>query len=178
MSEYRYFVAQRRAADLHEVLKIRPLAVTGVLMCTDGVVVGRRSGKSEMDADMWELVPSGGVDQSAVEPDGRVNLERSLLTELAQEIGIAKSDLNAPPRAIVLVEDVRSHVTDIGMRLDLRWSARDVLERFASIANREYSALEAVPLHAIPAFRLKHGQSLSPVSAALLDVIAPPGGPR
>ena len=171
MAEYRHFLAQRRDPSLHAALKISPLAVTGALICRDGIVFGRRASETEMDAKLWELVPSGSVDGSAVEPDGRVSLERCVLTELEEETGIRASEVAATPRAIALIEDLQSHVTDVGLILEANWSTAQVLERFATLENREYGTLEVVAIAAIPEFRRKCGTSLSEVSASLLDVV-------
>jgi hypothetical protein len=173
MTEYRYFLAQQRDTALHAVLKIKPLAVTGVLRCKDGIVFGRRAGQTEMDANLWELVPSGSVDDTAVENDGRLNLERCLLAELEGETGIRASEVTIPPKAVALVEDPQTRVTDVCLVLTVDWTAGQIRQRFAAIKNREYTALEIVAVGAIPEFRLKSGASLSEVSGALLDIVIP-----
>jgi 8-oxo-dGTP pyrophosphatase MutT (NUDIX family) len=171
MAEYRHFLAQQRDPSLHAALKIRPLAVTGVLICADGIVFGRRANEMEMDAGHWELVPSGSVDSSAIGPDGRVSLERCVLTELEEETGIQASDVAAPPKAIALIEDLESHVMDVGVILNLNWPTAQIRERFATLKNREYSMLEVVAIAMIPEFRRKYGPLLSVVSTALLDIL-------
>jgi hypothetical protein len=171
LAEYRCFVAQQRDPSLRAALKIRPLAVTGVLYCKDGIVFGHRASETEMDADLWELVPSGSVDSAAVDSDGQLNLERCLLAELAEEIGIHASEVSIPPRVIALVEDSCSQVTDVGLTLTVDCSAIQILERFAALENREYSALEVVAIDAIADFRHTCGTSLSEVSGALLDIV-------
>ena len=175
ISEYRYFLAQRREPSLHAALKIKPLAVTGILSCSDGVLFGRRSGRSEMDAGCWELVPSGGVDEAAVGPAGQVSLERCMLIELEEETGIGASELSAPSRAIALVEDPQSHVIDVGIMLATASSAAQIQHRFAALENREYSELEIVAPADVRAFRRNRADSLGAVSAALLDTLMQPG---
>lgn len=175
MSEYRYFLAQRREPSLHAALKIKPLAVTGILSCPDGVLFGRRSARSEMDAGCWELVPSGGVDDAAVGPDGQVSLERCILTELEEETGIAASELSAHPRAVALVEDPQSHVTDIGIMLSIASPAAQIRHCFAALGNREYSELEIVAPTELRVFRRNRAGSLGAVSAALLNALMRPG---
>jgi len=76
-----------------------------------------------MDAGCWELVPSGGVDDAAIGPAGQVSLERSILIELEQETGIGASELSGHSRAVALVEDPQSHVTDVGIMLATASSA-------------------------------------------------------
>lgn len=171
MTEYRYFLAQRRDPSLYAELKIRPLAVTGVLCCKNGIVFGRRADQTEMDAKLWELVPSGSVDDQAVNHDGRVSLERSILIELHEEIGIRASEVLIPSTAFALVEDSESHVTDAGLVLKIDCSGEQILEKFSELENREYSALKVVAVSAIPEFRRRCGTSLSQVSGALLDTV-------
>ncbi|MCP2000805.1 NUDIX domain-containing protein [Nitrobacter winogradskyi] len=175
ISEYRYFLAQRREPSLHAALKIKPLAVTGILSCPDGVLFGRRSDRSEMDAGCWELVPSGGVDDTAVGSAGRVSIERSVLTELEEETGIGASELSAHSRAVALVEDPQSHVTDVGIMLATTSSAAQIRRRFAALEKREYSELEIVAPADVGAFRRARVDSLGAVSAALLDTLMQPG---
>ncbi|WP_438278325.1 NUDIX hydrolase [Nitrobacter sp.] len=175
MSEYRYFLAQRREPSLHAALKIKPLAVTGILSCPDGVLFGRRSRRSEMDAGCWELVPSGGVDDAAVGSAGQVSLERCILTELEEETGIGASELSARSRVVALVEDPQSHVIDVGIMLATAASAAQIQRRFAALGNREYSELEIVAPAQLRAFRRNRADSLGAVSAALLDALMQPG---
>ena len=175
MSEYRYFLAQRREPSLHATLKIKPLAVTGVLSCPNGILFGRRSVRSEMDAGCWELVPSGSVDDAAVGPTGQLSLERCLLIELEEETGIGASEVSAHCRAVALVEDPQSHVTDVGIMLSTACSAAQIQHRFATLENREYSELEIVAPAELRAFRRDQAYSLGAVSAALLDALMQPG---
>ncbi|ABA03914.1 NUDIX hydrolase [Nitrobacter winogradskyi Nb-255] len=175
ISEYRYFLAQRREPSLHAALKIKPLAVTGTLSCPDGILFGRRSDRSEMDAGCWELVPSGGVEDTAVGSAGQVSLERCILIELEEETGIRASDLSAPSRAVALVEDPQSHVTDVGIMLATACSAAQIQRRFAALENREYSELEIIAFAEVQAFRRDRARSLSAVSAAVLDTLMQPG---
>ena len=42
LTEFRRVVAQMERPDLYDVLRVRPLAVCGVVCCRDGVVLGRR----------------------------------------------------------------------------------------------------------------------------------------
>jgi hypothetical protein len=175
MSEYRYFLAQRREPSLHAALKIKPLAVTGILSCPDGVLFGRRSARSEMEAGCWELVPSGGVNDAAVGPAGQVSLEQYILIELEEETGVGASELSAHSRAVALVEDPQSHVTDVGIMLATAFSAAQIQRRFAALENREYSELEIVAPAEVRAFRRNRADSLGAVSAALLDTLMQPG---
>jgi hypothetical protein len=173
ITEYKYFLAQRRDPWLRAELKVNPLAVSGITLCNDGVLFGRRGVRTEMDADRWELVPSGSVDTATMGHDGHASLRRSLLAELEEEVGISASEVVTPPRSIALVEDSQTHVIDVAMLVMVGLSGPEVLRRFAAIENREYSALEVIALNSIDEFRRALGTALIEVSAAILDVARP-----
>jgi hypothetical protein len=120
-------------------------------------------------------VPSGGVDDAAIGPAGKVSLERCILIELEEEIGIGASELSTHSRAVALVEDSQSHVTDVGIMLSIASSAAQIQHRFAALENREYSELEIVAPAEVRAFRRDRADSLGAVSAALLDTLMQPG---
>jgi hypothetical protein len=172
LAEYRWFIAQRRDPSLRAFLNVRPLAVTGVLHCADGIVFGRRANHLEMDPGCWELVPSGGVDGSHLNVAGRVDLAAQLLTELVEETGIPSSEVASPPHAFAMVEDARSHVTDIGFAIRIAHSAAQMRARFAKAPHREYVALEVVPATQIAQFLDECGDTLVAVSRALLGRLA------
>ena len=67
LSEYRLFLAQQREPCLFPALRVRPLAVTGYVVCDDGVIIGKRAENVTQDPGSWELLPSGGVDASMVD---------------------------------------------------------------------------------------------------------------
>src|SRR6185295_13703559 len=88
--EYRRFVAQQANPALFDVLRVRPVGVSGVLHCADGLVFGRRAAGLTQGAGLWELVPSGSLD---VPPGARqgaqIDYRAQILAELSQEIGIS-----------------------------------------------------------------------------------------
>src|SRR4051812_3898994 len=57
-TEYRRAVAQMADPALREKLRVRSLAVCGVLRCRDGVAVGRREAASVYHAGLWQLPPA------------------------------------------------------------------------------------------------------------------------
>jgi hypothetical protein len=168
IGEYRWFVAQRRQPSLFDTLRIRPLAVSGVLSCSDGVVFGRRASGVEMEGGLWELVPSGGVPAPA--RGGSVDLAGQLLAELEEEISIGRTAISAVPRAFVLVEDDESHVIDVGHTMRTLKSGAEIIAAFASRSTKEeYSELQVVAADRLDDYRRMRGPTLSAVSHALLD---------
>ena len=79
-SEYRRHVAARSDPGLAERLALRPLGVTGLTACRDGVVLGRRAARLELGG-LWEPAPAGTLDRL----DGRA----LVLEELGEELGVA-----------------------------------------------------------------------------------------
>jgi len=73
--EYRHLIAQRAQPELFGALNVRPVAVSGLLDCANGIVFGRRAGSMTQDAGLWELAPSGGLDTSKVAGGGSSTIE-------------------------------------------------------------------------------------------------------
>ena len=94
-SEYRRHVAARSDPALAERLGLRPVGVTGLTACRDGVVLGRRAARLQLGG-LWEPAPAGTLDRL----DGRA----LVLDELGEELGVA-------PEAV--------------LRAELRWLYED-----------------------------------------------------
>jgi hypothetical protein len=167
ITEYRRFVAQRRDPALFAELKARPLAVSGLTRCRDGIIFGRRSKTSTQDAGRWELVPSGGVDGRAVQPGGSVSLTRQLMEELREEVGCSSAAVTfAEP--FLLVEDTETGVVDIGIDLVLDLDADSVLGAHRG-ATDEYNLLRIVPVSELAQFVAQAEPPVVEVSLALLE---------
>lgn len=159
-SEYKFFLAQRRNPDLYQSLRIRPLAVTGLLLCDEGALIGRRSDSVEQDAGMWEFVPSGGVEGI----EDSISLPAQAVKELREETGIESGDLSEQPMPFALVEDTASHVCDVGLRFRTGLNSNEIAAIFARLDNREY-----VELRVMPVARLVDAD-LAPASRTLLEL--------
>lgn len=173
LAEYRWFLAQRRDPTLRPELRVNPLAVTGILCCTEGVVFGRRAQDVEMDAGLWELVPSGGIDGSFISPSGEIDLQGHLLAELREEIGILPKEISRPPTPIAEIEDRTSHVTDIGLILEASLSAQQITDRFSQLENREYLETKVVPFDELSQYVKGRSDTLATVSRALIAEAGP-----
>lgn len=171
-TEYKCYLAQRRKPALFDALKIKPLAVTGLLLCLGGVVFGKRSGDVEQDKSLWELVPAGGVDGSKLQPNGAIDLGGHLLSELAEETGIRSNHIVTPLRPFALVEDSASHVFDVGIILRTTLTPQQITETFHGLENREYTALDVIETSRLKSFADSEGSRLAAVSAALLKAIS------
>ena len=166
--EYRRWVAQRARPDLFVALRVRPVAVSGLLQCADGVVFGRRAGTTTQDAGMWELVPSGGVDTSDVERMSRADIRGQILTELHEEVGLTP-DKVTEVMPFCLVDDHDSHVIDIGIGLKAPGLAADeVLRAHRESGSGEYGELAVVAQEHLAEFIERMSPGVVSVSLALL----------
>jgi hypothetical protein len=166
--EYRHLIAQRAKPELFDVLNVRPVAVSGLLECQDGVVFGRRSGTMTQDAGLWELCPSGGLDTSKTAAGGKMDYCAQILAELHEEIGISP-DAVTEIRPFCLVDDLDSHVLDIGIALTSRLSADEVIAKHRAAATKEYDELLIVSHDEVAQFMADKRGQLVVVSAALLE---------
>jgi hypothetical protein len=167
LTEFRRIVAQMERPGLHAELRVRPLAVCGVLRCADGVVFGRRHAGAIYQADMWQLPPAGSVDAHAVGADGVVALDRQLLSELREEIGLTPDEVDSP-MPLCVVEHPGSHVCDLGMALRSQLDGAAIRAAHAERGDGEYPTLRIVPVEDLPAFLAEAGDAVVPPARVFL----------
>ena len=164
---YRWLIAQRAKPALAATLCVRPLGVSGLLVCADGIMFGRRAAGLTDDQGRWELVPSGGVNPDCADVSGRVDLGRQIRAELAEEAGLEARDATIF-NPFCAVEDGDSHVIDIGIALATPLSEHELRARHARLVSPEYSELAIVAKTALSDFVAGHERELVGVSRALL----------
>ena len=167
LTEFRRIVAQMERPSLFDALEIRPLAVCGVVRCADGVVFGRRHPGAIYQADMWQLPPAGSVDAHAVGADGVVALDRQLLAELQEELGLSADDVDSLV-PLCVVEHPDSHVSDLGIALRSRLDGAAIRAAHAKRGNGEYPTLRIVGFKELPAFLLEAGETMVPPAPVFL----------
>jgi len=163
--EYKWLTAQRHRPSLFDRLRVRPLGISGMIESPDGVIFGRRGRHLSLEAEKWELAPSGGLDVGASYKNGIVDYMHQFLDELGDEIGLSESDI-LDAVAFTLVEDPESHVFDLGIRARTNLREAQIKEAFVR-STGEYSSLSVVSLDAIRHFVNNH--DVVPVSVALLE---------
>ncbi len=169
MTEYRRIVAQIASPALHAALNLRPLAVCGMVRCTDGVVLGRRSMHAGYAPGIWQLPPAGNVDAGAVDADGHIDLKRQMLRELEEELGVGSDDVISM-EPLCLVEHPDSHILDLGFLIDLRLDAAALLAAHAAAADRrEYDPLTVVPTAQFVERLIGLGDQLMPTAWLFID---------
>ena len=163
-TEFRRIVAQMDRPELYADLQVRPLAVGGVIVGPDGVVLGRRPTGAVYQAGEWQLAPAGSIDPGAARDDSAVDYVRQLLTEMREELGLPAGAVR-DPRALAIVEHAEgglgSHVADLGVALDTDLDAPAILAAHEADGNDEYDPLLVVPLDGLAAFVAEHRGSLN-----------------
>jgi len=159
MTEFRRVVAQMEDPRLGSALRVRPLAVCGVIACKEGVIVGRRPAAAVYQPGLWQLPPAGSVDRNAVRPDGRIDLTGQLLAELREELGL-RPDQVGMPRPMCIVEHPGSRVSDLGLALSTALDFASIHAAHQAFGNREYDPLRVVPFADLPSFIAEIGNGL------------------
>ncbi|MBK8158272.1 MAG: UDP-2,4-diacetamido-2,4,6-trideoxy-beta-L-altropyranose hydrolase [Rhodospirillaceae bacterium] len=169
-AEYRWLLAQSRDASVFKWSQVRPLAVTGLLFCRDGIVIGHRSKSVYQFPGMGELAPSGSVDVSTLDTNNSINLQEQLMQELREEVGIDPSAVT-DVQPLAIVSDIDSQVFDVcfTLRSDLSWA--QIQQAFAQNASAEYERLEVLPLDSIQAFLVANQGTMTPLTLALLQMV-------
>ena len=161
-AEYRHVLARRKAPELvGSGMLIRPVAVTGVLLCADGLVLGRRGDQVASDADLWEPAPAGGLNR----PDP-VSV---VLEELREELGLDPSIISTH-KVCGLVEDSVSGVFDIVFRLQSAASAKDIRTAYETLGSNEYAELKFLKLEDISDFLDVNHDHLLPALRPMLQL--------
>jgi hypothetical protein len=167
--EYRLLIAQRIKPELYEFLRIRPLAVSGILHCSSGIVFGQRHASMTQDAGLWELVPSGGVScSSGVKEKGCIDINQQLLQELYEETGMTGSQVSSTS-PFCLVEDLKTHVIDIGIKIVTSSSADKIYQNHELCNNKEYVDLKTISIPDISTFLTQEKENIVEVSRILLQ---------
>lgn len=137
-----------------------------MVQCADGVVFGRRHINAVYQAGIWQLPPAGSVDGHAVDADGTVALNRQLLDELREELGLTANYVD--PLRLCIVEHPGSHVSDFGMALRCRLDGAAILAAHAERGNKEYQTVRILPREALARFVTDTGAFMVPPAPMFL----------
>lgn len=163
---YRAYLGQLREPALYAELKIRALAVSGLLHVGDEVLFGLRATHLTQDPGCWELVPSGGLSLDYLGADGVYSLKDQFLAELREELGVAADALSGRALPYLLVEDTESHCIDLAIEARVKEPKESIAHAHESRGTDEYTALAFVAAPDLPRFEREH--PIVPVSLALL----------
>ncbi len=166
--EYKLMVARRVSPRLRRRLKFLGLGVSGYFSCADGIVFGLRNpNNTSYERGMWELVPSGSIDDNCQSTNGFLDVEAVLGQELEEEVGISilRAERILP---LFLIEDPLNDLLEIVYRIECTLSANEVLSAHATIQSREYTELKVIPHRDISSGVLTLSAPLIPVSCSIL----------
>lgn len=166
--EYRRIIGQIRDADVCRTLDLWSLGVSGILQCRDGLVFGVRSAGNTYDQGLWELVPSGGVDDECLDQRGNADPKAQLLAELAEEIGLSAADVRVG-EPFLLIKNAADHYFDFGLELITDLDGPAVLAAHADLDNDEYTELRIVPMDEVADFVRAHLDRMVAVSVIYLQ---------
>jgi hypothetical protein len=166
---YRRLLAQVRQPALAPVLALLPLAVTGMVMCDDGLVLGLRGGRVTQDVGRWEFAPSGSVDASALLPNGGVDAAGLVQREMHEELGIAP-ELVRQCRLLALAWDQDSPVLDLIYGIRVAMSGEALLRGLPTGPEAEHDRVEVVPPARLAAFLNAEGERAAAPTLALMPL--------
>lgn len=176
LTEFRRVVAQMSDPGLYEHLGLRPISVSGVLVCKEhsrgdvscvGFMLGRRSHNSIFQSSVWQLTPAGCLDDKARIRDNEIDWRRQLLFELAEELGLPADAVEIIP-PIHLVEYPGHHAIEISIPLKCHWSSEAIFRTHRRRGNDEYEELRVIKAENVSDTINRSGGRLSPPARILL----------
>ena len=144
--EYKYLVAQSSQPDFFNTLKIQPLAVCGLLKCSNGWVIGKRANQNLQYGRKWEFVPSGGLSPTEQKAQSfhSINYVNQILIELNEEIGLSRDSVDQID-VLCIVEDVIDHIFDIVIELDCsHLSLSQITDSHNHFGSSEYEQIDSI----------------------------------
>lgn len=165
-TEYRRVLAQMRRPELFEQLRIRALAVNGLLECADGLVLGRRQAAAIYLPGCWQAAPAGNVE---ARDDDRLDLVEQLQAELTEELGLSAAEVEIL-RPVCAIEHAGTRIVDVGFLMRTMLDFEAIVARHAAAGNGEYEALRLVTPAEIAGLASELGQTLLPSARILLEL--------
>jgi 8-oxo-dGTP pyrophosphatase MutT (NUDIX family) len=165
-ASYRAIIAQIDEPALYPRLRLRPLAVCGLVRSASGILLGRRAPHMGYQPGLWQLPPAGSVDPSGF-AEGEADLVQHFWREIEEELGLGPADV-ATLRPCGLLEHPESHILDLFFLAETTLSGETLRARQAARGNDEYDRLEIVPETSLPAWIEAHRGELAPQTLIFL----------
>lgn len=172
---YRRWVAQLRAPELREVLRIRPMTVSAVLRARDGIVLGKRAEGLLGVPGQWEFAPSGRIDARARVGARRVSAQAQLYHELEAFRVLPRKVRSLRPLAIATSDDAESIELVFAVEADV--GAADLVAGHLN-DRREYESVRCVQPVGLAEAVSALGSDMLPLGHALLPILADANGPE
>lgn len=137
-TEYRYVSAQMENKEFNEFLCLKPLAVTGLIFCDNGFILGKRNSNSVYLPNYWQCAPAGSVESRHEEKT--VNLHEQLFVEAREELGL-KKDFFSNSRILIATQHPEKGIIDIGIMLKTHLNFQQIYNYWQKKGNSEYDEL-------------------------------------
>jgi hypothetical protein len=164
-TDYKTYFAYQRQPQLFAPQQIRPLAVSGITLVGDSVLLATRSDSVSQYPGYLELVPSGNIDDTFMTPTGHIDFRQQILQELQEEAGILPEQV-VSLKPVALIADEQELIYDVCLELHVQSAPELVIEGIA--LRHEYINPILVSLRELPKFLAGHKAHLVPTSFSLL----------
>jgi beta-phosphoglucomutase-like phosphatase (HAD superfamily) len=148
---YRRMRAVSSKPALRDQIELKPLAISGVAKCSDGIIIGKRAVSVSSTCGLWEFCPSGGINAEHVSTAGDVDFYSLILSELLDEVGIPK-DFVKSIRISEGYENVFSGLLDLIADMEIDLSSDQVISLHKKNATEEYDEIRVIKEKDIKAF--------------------------
>lgn len=167
LAQYKWYMAQLADPSLIPYLRVRSLAVSGLVIAQGQVLFGRRHPALALEGGLWELTPSGTIHGKLREEDGSLSYRQHFLEELGEELGVILPDAMALT-PFALVEDTVLGNWDLGIALRLEADPEHIASNHSFGPGDEYTELALVPEAQVAEFVHARQQEMTGVSRQLL----------
>jgi len=162
---YKYYLAQEKVPTIRDKLQLCPVALSGVTLAGDSLLLGQRSHTVTQFPLYWEFAPSGGIDDRFVEKN-RVDYRRQIMQELEEETGIDRQYINeVAPKWLYLDRD--APIVDICLEIHINKEGKNPFKK----PTAEYLALEWVDRAKLTEFFHLHQDQFVPTTIDLISKI-------
>ncbi len=158
-SEYKVSFSIQKIPAIFEVNPISVLAVTGVLLCQDGLILGRRGNSVSFQNGLWEPAPAGSL--SCPDPKAQV------LEELEEELGITQNRVSTV-EIIGLIEDNSTNIVDIIFKIVATEKFNEIKSRIRDYNNNEHDELCCIKIADIRSFIMENERKYIPILPEIL----------
>jgi hypothetical protein len=151
--------------------------VSGLLQNSEGLFFGYRSSGVALQPECWELIPSGGVDRSALTETGQIYPAGQVLTELKEEVGINPAAV-VSPRLLCFTEDSLHHIFELVWELKTTLDRAAILHAHATLVHAEHAKITFVSWADLEAFLADGSDAVALSSRDILEHLFPRKDPR
>lgn len=164
-SEYKVSFSLQKSPKIFKENPILILAVTGILLCEDGLILGRRGNSVSFQNGLWEPAPAGSL--SCLDPKAQV------LEELEEELGIARNRINEI-EITGLIEDQSTNIADIIYKITIKEKFNEIKSIIKHSKDNEHDELHCVKIADLGSFLTENQEkyvSILPEALSLAGLI-------